>query len=215
MDRAAHAACLSRFRAREHTQGETPGVREAWHRGRKRYAVWIVRVEEACVAERALQVARALERFIVPQPRSDLHVTVWVAGFPTHAPEHDDDIAEAVLSAQAEALSKVERFSLRVTGASSFYSVPYLAVEADRGLLDEIRTRLAAHGREQRFEGYVPHVTLGRYRGSLPTAPIAEVLQGLFELPALELPVAALEWVELDAQREGSPLVTRRRVTLR
>ena len=86
------------------TWGPSPGVREAWAAGRRRYAVWLLRVQPPAVLERMKRVAEALGDAVEPTPLEEAHITLWVAGFPTDTPSLDDDVAEAVLAAQAEAL---------------------------------------------------------------------------------------------------------------
>ncbi len=204
------------FRAAPTTLGPTPGALEAWHRGRRRYAVWLapVTAPEPLASLEALQ--RALGAAIVPVAVP--HVTLWVAGFPAAAPRHDDDVAEAELAAQLEALRcwREAGGRLRVTfgQANAFLSAAFVEVHDDHGDLARARAALAAPGgREVRFCPYLPHLTAGRFSAEAPTAPLATAIERLRTAPArraADLPALAL--CELDAHAPDAPPTIRAEV---
>lgn len=205
-------AIWSRFVEGPSTLGPTPGVREAWHRGRARYAVWLLRAVDPAILARLDMVRDALAPFGV-EAIAEPHVTVFVAGFPAARPLEDDDIAEATLAAQAEALgAELPSPRLAIGGASAFLSCPILEVQDPHGNLEAIRARLGALRREVRFAPYVPHLTIGTFVDSRPTGPIAAVLEGLRALPPLALRAEALELVTFDATRAGAALTTETRI---
>ena len=72
----------ARFRALERTLGPSGDAIEAWRRGRDRYAVWALRVNDAVIIARMAAVAELLGAAIVPVRPRDAHVTEWVWGFP-------------------------------------------------------------------------------------------------------------------------------------
>ena len=209
------AAPWTQFCALSETLGPSPGVREAWTRGRSRYAVWLLRVSDPLVVARAQAVAAALGDAIRPIPPADLHITLLVAGFPVAGSGRwDDDVPECVLAAQRAALRRARLPPLRlaVGGASSFATAPFLTVTDVEGTLARARSLLAAGVREIRFAPYCPHVTVGVYRDTRPAAPLREVLAGWRGLPPLAIQADAVELVTFDAQVEGAALETRWRV---
>lgn len=183
-------------------------VREQWRRGRARYAVWLVRVDDARVAERLRGVADALARWVDPDPVELAHVTVFVSGFPAVAPRLDDDVAEAALDAQVDAARGAGAVRLAVGGVRCFRACAYLAIEPG-SVFDAVRARLQRHCREIRFAPFVPHLTIGPFRDGAPPPPGM-----LAELPPIELAVDAIELVELDATRARAPFRTRATVEL-
>lgn len=204
-----------KFCSAKHTLTETPGTREAWHRGRPRFAVWLARLDDERVTARFRTCVAALAPWITPQHEQDLHVTLWVAGFPVEHAFHDDEVAWTALEAQRAALSALARAGhLRIGGLCSFLSVPFLAVRDECGLLGTLRDTLALYTRELRFEAYVPHVTLGKYHGAHPTQDIARAIEPFLQLTPLEVPITSVELVEVHTFADA-PLTSRWRVALR
>ncbi|MDP2307789.1 MAG: 2'-5' RNA ligase family protein [Pseudomonadota bacterium] len=213
-------AVWSRFTAAPTTLGPTPGAREAWHLGRPRYAVWVLRVEDPAVLSRHAAMLDVLAPHGA-RPFTDPHITLFVAGFPTAAPERDDDVAHTTLEAQVAALRAADPLApcLHVGGLNAFLSCPFLEVHAPAGGLDALRSplerALLAHDRrEVRFAPYVPHFTVGPFGDTRPTRPVAAAIAGLRSLPPLPFRPSALELVTFDTAAMG-PLTTVARVELR
>lgn len=206
----------ARFVAREQTLGPTPGVREAWRRGRARYAVWLLRVHHPAVLARMAAIAADLGDWI--EPVAEAHITVRVCGFPTADPRLDDDVSEATLRAHRQALLRADLppVSVQIRGASSFASAAFVEVVEVRGLT-ALRAALSVPGcTPHRSSGlYQPHVTVGTYRATLPSRPIVEALKRHRSAPQVAIAPAAVELVTLDAAVPGAPLCTRWSIPLR
>lgn len=201
------------FVAGPRTLGPTEGAREAWHKGRRRYAAWVLRVRDERVDERVRALQAALSGHLADWPLSGLHVTLYVAGFPTSSPEHDDDVHVDALEAAVDALRGAERPRVRVGAANSFLSCPVLEVQLDEAGY-ALRDRLAAAHREVRFAPYRPHLTLGTWPGRVPVAPLVEALTPWRDLPEITVRVDELELATFDAWTEGAPLEPERVVRL-
>lgn len=200
----------------ERTMGLDPGAREAWRRGRSRYAVWVLRVRAPAVAARVSAVAGAIEGWIQGISERDLHITVWVAGFPCEAPRLDDDAAWEGLARQREQLLAFSGgLRLEVGAANAFLSAVFLEVRDPAGDLARLRQAMDVGPRELRFGPYLPHVTVGVMPVSRPTAGLRERLAPFRGLPPIEIAPEAVELVELDAAVAGAPLETRWSVPLR
>lgn len=197
------------------TLGPSPGAREAWHRGRPRYAVWLARIDAEPLRRRYFAAQTALDGWIRTLPALDAHLTVWVAGFPCEAPLYDDDVAEATLRAQAAAIARSPPLRVEIGGLRAFATVPYLEVRDVGGALGRLRDDLGQLSREQRFAPYVPHVTVGSFTADWPVAPILAAMAPLGAAPPIALTLTTIERVDLDALREGAPLTTNQRVPLR
>ncbi len=204
------------FRAARSTLGPTPGALEAWHLGRRRYAVWLAPVTAPGPLAGLAELQRALRAAIVPVAYP--HVTLWVAGFPASSPRLDDDVAEAELDAQLDAVRawRAAGGRLRVTFgyANAFLSAAFVEVHDAHGDLAAVRAALAAPGgRELRFAPYLPHLTAGRFRKQQGTAELVHAIERLRAppvAPSVELPEVVL--AELDAPAPDAPPSIRARV---
>lgn len=205
----------SRFLATPRTLGPTAGARESWHRGRTRYAVWVLRVDDPEVRARRDLAAARLAAFGL-RTGTDPHVTVFVAGFPCVVPRDDDDVAEATLAAQRAALlgARPRRPRLTVGGLNAFPSCPFLEIHAPPEDLAALARPLRARAREQRCSAWVPHLTVGTFDRAHPTGPVAAAIAPMRELPPLHVHPDAIELIEIDSADPDSPLHTRWRVPL-
>jgi hypothetical protein len=171
--------------------GPAPGIREAWHRGRRWYHVWVLAVDDVRVVARRDAVLAALGSRVVPFSARSPHVTVWVHGFEEEEaggpPGHPVRAPAGVGSTVA----------IEVGGVNSFASCPFLEV---RGAgLEALRAGF--EGVEDDPPEYLPHLTAARYAGSLPIRPIIDALAPLRELPSLVTQAALVHGV-VDAWSE-------------
>ena len=164
---------------------------------------------------RMASLAAALGPSIRAIDSSQAHITLFVSGFIAEVPRLDDDVAPSVLLRQRDALAAADlSLSLSVGPANSFSTAAFLEVH-ERGGLSRARALLSGQGDELRFGLYHPHVTVGVYRDTRPAAPLAAALSAGRTLPPLSVRPDAIELVVFDAHVEGSPLLTRHRVSLR
>ena len=213
---ATFAATWQTFCAAPRMLGPTSGHRAQWAAGRTTYAVWGIRVSAESVLERVAAVQQELGSGVRKMPLGELHITCWVAGFPTSvSPVHNDDIREAALERQAEALQDHRSFRLLVGGTNSFTTAPFLEVYDPDGGLASLRQTLARCGpNEVRFAPYQPHVTVGTARADIPTASVQACLAARRGLPAIELTVRCVEQLRFDACQPGAALHTHCMVSL-
>ena len=167
----------------------------------------MLRVPEA--APRVQRVADRLDSWILPVSCADVHITVWVAGFPVDAPAASDEIRPADLVRALEVLRGWPSPRLSIRGSNAFRSAVFCSVLDEHGDLAALRTELAAHlPPEVRFGPLVPHVTVGRFARVCETETIATLLEPLRDLPPLPCRPTTLDWVALDATRDDPPLRT-------
>lgn len=156
----------ARFAREARTLGPSPGVREAWHGGRRWYHVWVLRLDDPRVRARRDEVRYALGAAVAPWSADDPHVTVWVRGFtPPDAPHPDEGLVVPV----------------DIGGASSFASCPILEVRAPA--LRALRARFG--GPEERWAAYRPHLTVGLYRHTRRAPEVVRALRAFRGLPVL------------------------------
>lgn len=210
------------------TLAPSAGGRKAWTRGRRTYVVWALRLQSPEIEARVASVRERLA-FAGLDEKPELHVTVWVAGFPRFggprpAPSRpalpagddlvddfvDDDVDPRVLHAQRSVQRLHRRVPLLVGGASSFLSCATLAVHDVSSALARLRADLDAAAaplgaRELRFAPYTPHVTCGVYTRAIPTHRIADALAPMRELSPLRVS-GTLACLAFDARVPGAPL---------
>ena len=201
-----------RFLDAGRTLGPSPGVREAWHQGRRSYAVWALLLGDDVAGGQLRARADAVAAAVAPlgvRPVRELHVTVFVAGFPALVAARPDDVATVRLVRQlARARAAAGPLALDVGGASSFQTCAMLEVTPVGDTLARLRAALAAEAPEVRFAPYQPHVTAAIYDHDGPAAPVAAALAPLRALPPLRVTPARLDLVVFDAARDGAPLVS-------
>ncbi|QNK02105.1 2'-5' RNA ligase family protein [Dyella telluris] len=185
-----------------------------WHRGRRRYGVWVVPVQDADLLG-YLETARAqLADLIHPSPRRQPHLTLYVCGFPGEGPL-DDDFPASGLAQQQASLERFAGASCRLPLArpDSFASAAFVPVGDPMERLADWRRVLGQAAREIRQAAYVPHITLGLYRQCVPAAVVRERLAAL-DAPPLSMVVDEIQYVTFDARDQLGPLHTVHRITL-
>jgi 2'-5' RNA ligase len=187
-----------------------------WHKGRKRYAVWVIRIDTPEVLARMQQAREILGDWLHPHGQRQAHITLFVCGFVADKQLHDDDFTHRQSDAQRAALSQLQHaaFDLEIDGADSFSSAAYLRI-TDRGRhLQAIRDALDTLSDEVRQTYYTPHLTLGLYRKSLPRQHVIERLQQIPATP-LRVVVQDIHFATYEAQEQHGPLHYEHAVALR
>ncbi len=200
----------------QHTQAAEKREYPEWHKNRPRYYVWAIEIDHASVTER-LQKYRALFQDLLLHPyQRQAHVTVAISGFLNKRVIHDDDITQAIVIKQQEALHALKSapFILSIGGINSFSSAPFLEVIDPVNSLAAIRSILTGGRQDFRNTPYVPHVTLGIYNANHATAPIAEMIGNMEEEP-IEMTVNHIGFFSYDAKDMGSCLRKEHSVRLR
>lgn len=186
-----------------------------WHRGRERYAVWLIDADTPAVRERLALLQEQLGDLFVPQRRQP-HITLFVCGFIDGAVTLDDDFDSQALPVQQQALQHLAlpAFELRIGGPDSFDSAAFLRIDDPAAALPALREALGRGAHEIRFGPYVPHLTLGLYRAAFAKDALRARFAALPALPPLRLRVEQLHFCSYAARELGSPLETLLRVGL-
>lgn len=198
------------FLALERTTAFSPGDYPSWHRGRSRYAVWIVDGETDAILAYSTQARAHFADVLYTPYRRQLHVTVFVSGFWVETPRWDDDYSPAQRLAQQRCLQQLTLppFTITLGGLNSFASALYIEVQdSDQGLA-RIRQALQGVMPELRWAPYVPHLTLGMYRCAVATRPLVERMQHWEAPPPLRLRVQQVHLITYAAHEPLGPLQT-------
>lgn len=178
-----------------------------WHRGRDRYAVWLIDADTAPLRQRLERARSHLHPWLSPHCRTP-HVTLFVCGFPANVARWDDDIDGEQQRCQRRALENLAlpRFTLRIGGLSSFDSAAFLQVDDPGASLAALRAALAGPRREIRDTPYVPHLTVGLYRGAFDKRQVAHRLAAFDDSTPIELSVQNIHFATYAARELGGPL---------
>lgn len=206
----------SAFVKRDKTLGSGSGIREQWHEGRTTYAVWAFRVKTSAVQERVQDIQQSLRSLVSPILIPQLHITVWVAGFPCKTVRRDDDVTFAVLDHQRQSLLSSCLFAprLRVAGACAFFSCAILEVHDPHHDLARLRAHLSQSLDEVRFSRFNAHITIGLFDIAQPTSKLVKVLQLYRDIDSIDITPQTLELVFFNALIPRAPLETQATVTL-
>lgn len=164
-----------------------------WHRGRARYALWMLAVEDAALLTHIRRLQAALADLLHPTGARQPHLTLFVCGFPAEHAVHDDDFPGERLEAQCAALRAAPGTvcELPIGAPDAFASAAILPVADPQQRLARWRAQLAACSAEIRQQAYCPHITLGLFREAWPVELIRERLAALPQ-SAPHLPVQRL-----------------------
>lgn len=179
-----------------------------WRKGRRRYAVWAIDVDSESVRAATARLRDALGDCLLPEHHRQPHLTVRVCGFP--APERglDDDYTPADFARHVEALAqaRIEPFRITIGAPWTFPGAAYLSVENGAGGVARIREALVGREPGEPDFRFVPHVTVGLYRQSLPIAQVTRRMAACSGLSAIQFEVRRVALMTYDAAVITGPL---------
>lgn len=172
-----------------------------WHRGRRRYGVWLLPVDCPRILARLERARAHLGDWLHRDYRRQAHITLFVCGFAADSAQFDDDFPAERLAAQLAALAQLGagRFELQVGGLDSYASAPFLTIADPDQRLEPLRRTLATHSTEIRQATYHPHLTAGLYARSVPRAVLQQRLSDFADAAPLALPVNQLQYATYAA----------------
>ncbi|WP_298625556.1 2'-5' RNA ligase family protein [uncultured Zoogloea sp.] len=179
-----------------------------WHLGRPHYALWAVDVDLPDVRQAVAGAEAHLDGLLLDGYRRQPHITLALCGFPTAEPQRPDDYSPDQLATQVAALAVAAPapFTLTVGALASFSSAPFLSVADPAGGIRHLRRALAGD-QDEPGGPYTPHVTVGLYAGTWPTARIQPRLDA-FAAPALPCRVERISLMHYAAPEIGGALTT-------
>lgn len=183
-----------------------------WHRGRKRYGVWVLPIVQPDLLDYVARMRDALADLLHPCPLRQPHVTVFVCGFHQALKRADDDFSRSLLR-QQQALMRRDaprRSVLPLAKPDSFASAAFIPVDDGEGRIARWRGLLGSVSREVRQSTYVPHITLGLYRRRVDAPTIRQRLAAL-EASPIALIASELQYVTYAAGDQRGPLRVERR----
>lgn len=186
-----------------------------WHRGRKRYGVWVLPITQIDVLDYVASVRDALADLLHPCPLRQPHVTVFVCGFHRPRGRNHDDFPTALLRRQRALLRREAQRPavLPLAKPDSFAGAAFIPVDDIDGRIARWRGLLGSVASEIRQADYVPHITLGLYRQRVDASTIRQRMAALAAPPAA-LAATGLHYVTYNASDQRGPLRTVHRLPL-
>ena len=157
-----------------------------WHRGRKSYAVWVLRCDESKAIKEKFKAAREhLSGYLLEHYHRQPHITLFVCGFLVEEHQYNDDFTQTQLEAQVQALGKtnIQPFEIEIGGMNSFASAPFLEVHDPDGGITRLREVLSYGACEFRTAPYRPHLTIGLYSDRFPSRGVVERMAAFLSEP--------------------------------
>lgn len=147
-----------------------------WHKGRRKYAAWMIDIQSGPVRSRFDVAREHLAEFLLEPYQRQAHMTLFVCGFLVEIPRFDDDYTVEEWNCHLRALREAEiaSFEIKVGGINSFAATPFLEVFDVEGGIKRVREVLSSTRCEIRAVEYVPHLTLGLYSDEFEVAGVAE-----------------------------------------
>ncbi len=185
-------------------------VLRLWHRGRQRYWVWAIEVEDPGLLAQWQQCRTQLQDWLLPDYRRQPHITLAVAGFPLcplPGVYNDSFTPQQLALCEARlASTRVAPFEVQVGAINSFAAAPFLEVDDRQGGLGRLRQQVVVHRDDFREEPWYPHLTLGYYRRSLTPRQLLPALIGSSPPAPLTLQVNGLCLMSYAADELGGAL---------
>jgi 2'-5' RNA ligase len=166
-----------------------------WHQGCPWCAVWVVMLEGRDLERWVWQARSMLGDALLPRHARQPHITLAYRGLcgggDEHAAREYDRLALRADVAMLQSL-RLRTFTVQITGAGSFTTVPYLGVGQGQECLQQLHAALVPAEPASGWR-YVPHVTLGHYARRLSLRETVDKLLALTrDLPVLEVKQLAL-----------------------
>lgn len=181
-----------------------------WHRGRQRYLVWAIQVEDSGWQQCLQQARLALGDILLPGEARCAHITLYAAGFAC------DESTRSLVETQKQRLqqSRFERFELQLGPLNSFSSAVYYSLIDKNGNLMKLHHQLQLHQEEERSEPYTPHMTVGLYNDAYPVTQVIQQLGRLELKPFSRMQVRRLSLMSYDTRSVFSPLICEQQIEL-
>ena len=187
-----------------------------WHRGRPRYGVWLLLIEQPEWLAYIADIQQRLSRFIYPQLHRQAHITLFVCGFPQTEQRFNDDVHPDKIDAQRQRLTDAQlpAFNLQLDQVDAFPTIAFLSLKGDLAPLERIRQTLALDCPELRYADFVPHITLGLFRDAFSAAELRHAVAQLPAPPSTPCTIRRVDFATYSTHESLGPLRVEHSVAL-
>ena len=148
-------------------------VDNEWTKGRNQYLTFHVRIRDARLIEKIVEIQSRLSNIscVAPFPRNYFHISVAGLGFLAKSEEYEDDILvenlQRIINQTKEVLQPFGKFDVFLSKLNIFPDVVFVEVH-DRGKIEEIFRRLQAipEIRKRKFDypSFLPHISIMHFQ---------------------------------------------------
>lgn len=140
-----------------------------WHKGRKRYVIWGLEIDDKDWSENLKLARELLGPYLLQGVNRRSHITLFACGFV------EDEACSEMINTQICSLkqSDFKPFSLQLNKMDSFLSAPYFSIKDLTGSIESVRLALSGCATEDRQNVYQAHLTIGLYADAYPTEELA------------------------------------------
>ncbi|GAA5096019.1 2'-5' RNA ligase family protein [Wohlfahrtiimonas larvae] len=152
----------------------------AWHKGRSKYAVWVLEFSDDLFLQRYRAAQQHLSSYLIANYVRQPHITLAPCGFLSTEKQHHDDYCLDVIEQDVEKILSLELNAIEVAIRNiliSYAIAPGFEVLDLQGDLKRLNDSLAKYDHFEENYDYFPHVTVGLYNDEWPTDVILEALK--------------------------------------
>ena len=178
-----------------------------WHKGRQRYAVWYLEIQQPEVLAYLEQLRRQFSGLLFAPNTRQFHITLFVCGFFHQHKRYDDDFTYQQFNAQLQQLQLLNLvpFQLKTGKINSFESALFIEIEDSEQALQQIRQQLSPCSGEIAPLSYCPHITLGLYSHAFNSGEVFRRADAI-QQQSFELEIRQLTFGTYAAQQLQGPL---------
>lgn len=162
------------------TYGPLTGDFYDWHKGRPKYAVWVLELNDEQFLQRYREAQQHLSPYLISTYERKPHITLAPCGFLSSEKQHYDDYCWDAIEQDIEQIMSLGLNSIEVAIRNiliSYAIAPGFEVLDIQGDLKCLNDRLAKHDHFEENYDYFPHVTVGLYNDEWPTDLILRELK--------------------------------------
>lgn len=192
-------------------------VDNEWTKGRNQYLTFHVRIRDAGLIEKIVEIQSGLSTIscVAPFPKDYFHISVAGLGFLGKSEEYEDDILienlQRIINQAKEVLQPFSKFDVFLSKLNIFPDVVFVEVH-DRGEIEEVFRRLQAipEIRKRKFDypSFLPHISIMHFQKNNDFTRLIGCLEKLRDTEFGKMTVSSIELVNAHLFKKHPKLKT-------
>jgi 2'-5' RNA ligase len=192
-------------------------VDNEWTKGRNQYLTFHVRIRDARLIEKIVEIQSRLSNIscVAPFPRNYFHISVAGLGFLAKSEEYEDDILvenlQRIINQAKEVLQQFSKFDLFLSKLNIFPDVVFVEVH-DGNKIEEIHRRLQAipeiGKRKFDYPSFLPHISIMHFQKKEDFTRLISYLEKLRDTEFGKMTVSSIELVNAHLFKKHPKLKT-------
>ena len=162
------------------TYGPLQGDFYDWHKGRSKYAVWVLELDDDPFLQRYREAQHHLSPYLISTYVRKPHITLAPCGFLSSEKQYCDDYCLDAIKKDIEQILSLKLNVIEVAIRNvliSYAIAPGFEVLDIQGNLTQLNDQLSKRDHFEENYDYFPHVTVGLYNDEWPTDLILRELK--------------------------------------